>query len=139
MIASMCIAVGRRPDEYAVVISFEQHVLLRDVSALFNYSFNIVEVDSSKGVCEYTQNIIRHYKCVAGDINPRIWGNEHMIECGLDKWEESIAMVERASEEAHTRETQRDMMSYVKALACTWSGGLGLGNTSCRGALNRSE
>jgi hypothetical protein len=42
-----------------------------------------------------------------------------MTDYGLDKWRGSIARIEHANEDAQEREVQRDMLSYLKSLACT--------------------
>jgi hypothetical protein len=68
-ISAMCVAAGRRTDEYAVIISFDRHVLSRDVCALFDYTFSVTEMENGKSVCESIQNIVRHYSSVAGDID----------------------------------------------------------------------
>jgi hypothetical protein len=93
-------------------------VQLRDVHAMLDHAFSITEVESPKDACKSMQNIIRHYRCVAGDIDQRICGHEHMIECGLGKWEGEVWRLEGVSEDAHGREDQRDMTSYTRALAC---------------------
>jgi hypothetical protein len=119
VISAMCVAVGKRTDEYAVIISFDRHVLSRDVSALFDYTFSVTEMENGKSVCESIQNIVRHYSRVAGDIDERICGHECMTDYGLDKWRGSVARIEHTTENAQEREMQRDMLSYLKSLACT--------------------
>jgi hypothetical protein len=118
-ISAMCVAVGRRTDEYAVIISFDRNVLSRDVSALFDYTFSVTEMDNCKSVCESIQNIVGHYSRVAGDIDERICGHEYMTDYGLDKWRGCIDRIEHANEDAQEREMQRGMLSYLKSLACT--------------------
>jgi hypothetical protein len=119
VISAMCVAVGKRTGEYAVIISFDRHVLSRDVSALFDYTFSITEIENGKSVCESIQNIVRHYSRVSGDIDERICGHECMADYGLNKWRGSIARIEHTTKDAQGREKQRDMLSYLKSLACT--------------------
>ena len=55
------VAEGKRPNEYAVVICFEDPIPCEYVSALLDHKFSITEMDNVKDMYACIHDLVKHY------------------------------------------------------------------------------
>lgn len=68
--------------------------------------------------CESINNLVEHYPLICGDMDHRISCKETMLDSSLKRWGKTISRLEMTAEESTNRESGRDMVEYLKALAC---------------------
>jgi len=117
-VSSMYTANGRRDGEKAILISFTSPQSEADVSALFNDSFTLTEIESREELFSAIQDLVKNFTDVSGDTEECIRGCQGMMEHGLRRWNDAMSKAEDAMECACRREDDRGMAEYFKALAC---------------------
>ena len=83
------VAEGKRPNEYAVVLCFEDPIPCEYVSAMLDHKFSVTEMDNVKDMYSCIHDLVKHYDCnrTYGDIPECLRGCEDALDACIKKFE----------------------------------------------------
>lgn len=83
------VAEGKRPNEYAVVLCFEDPVPCEHVSAVLDHKFSVTEMDNAKDTLACIHDLVKHYGFARtyGDIPECLRGCEAALDNCLKKFD----------------------------------------------------
>lgn len=95
-VESFLVGDGKRPGEYAVIISFDTPVRCIEAAGLLGPSFTMTEIDDKGEVCKAIHNIVNSYRAVRSELDPSLSRDPCLVQMFMGTWKKSLDEMQRA-------------------------------------------